>query len=458
MKKHTALLAFLFVLFFGLSANAAPKADYIFYFIGDGMGMGPSMAAQLYNKNVLGNAEPLPMFQAPYGGWLQTYSASADVTDSAAAGTALATGHKTKNGMLGMTPDSVAVDAVTAPLHKHGYGIGIVTSVDADDATPGAFVAHAPSRKDYRPICGQMAVSGFEFIAGASLRGAYTDGKPNDVFGIFEENGVQVLMGPSGLDSIESRKVLVLGDRSRRPYFGLTYDSVPGALTLPMLTEACISHLEKYSPAKFFAMIEGGNIDHCLHGNDGGQAIKEIMDFNRSIAMAIEFYKKHPENTLIVITADHDTGGMAYLRKDNSLRYVDSQKISKDVLSDFCKSRQLSKESFGWEDMKKYLDDNMGLYSTVKLSKKQKQAIRDAFTETFEKKQGEEQQTLYASFHPFAVAVFEVFNQACGFAFTNLSHTANPVPLFVMGCGAENFHGVLNNNELAERILKAAGL
>lgn len=449
MKK----ILFLLALLCAFSATAAPKADYIFYFIGDGMGMGPAMAAQFYNKNVQGNDTPLPMFQAPCGGWLQTYSASDDVTDSAAAGTALATGHKTRNGMLGMDADSTAVDAVSTTLQRMGYGIGIVTSVAADDATPGAFVSHVPSRKQYYDICRQMAATNYEFIAGAYLRGAYTDGKPNDIFDLLEQNSVQVVRGAGQLAGITSRKVLLLDENRSAAY---TIDSVAGKLSLPEMTQACIEHLEKYSPRKFFAMIEGGNIDHALHGNDAGAAVKETISFNKAIALALEFYRRHPDNTLIVITADHDTGGMAYQRQGNAMQYIDCQKVSKEVFSEFCKSRHLSRERFEWEDMKKYLEDNLGLYSVVKLSKKQKEAIRKAYKETFEDRKGEEQQTLYASFHPFAVKVFEIFDQACGFGFTTTHHTANPVPLFVMGCGADDFHGVLNNNELAGKIIKAA--
>ncbi|MDE6160094.1 MAG: alkaline phosphatase, partial [Muribaculaceae bacterium] len=117
----------------------APK--YIFYFIGDGMGMGPVMAAQTYKRVVRADAEPLTMMQFPVVAWCQTWSASSTTTDSAAAGTALSTGTKTRNGMLGVAPDSTAVTSIAADLHNMGWGVGITTSVAADDATPGAFYA-----------------------------------------------------------------------------------------------------------------------------------------------------------------------------------------------------------------------------------------------------------------------------------------------------------------------------
>ena len=123
---------------------ATPK--YVFYFIGDGMGMGHVMAAQSYNREALKNNESILMMQFPVVSMVTTYSASGRVTDSAAAGTALSTGYKTNNGMLGVTPDSVPVTSVARYLKDAGWGIGVVTTVAPDDATPGAFYAHQPSR------------------------------------------------------------------------------------------------------------------------------------------------------------------------------------------------------------------------------------------------------------------------------------------------------------------------
>ena len=117
----------------------APK--YIFYFIGDGMGMAQVLSAQVYNRTVLGNTDPILMMQFPVASQVTTHSASSPVTDSAAAGTALATGHKTDNGMLGVTPDTVAVTSIAKELFDRGYGVALVTSVPPDDATPGAFYA-----------------------------------------------------------------------------------------------------------------------------------------------------------------------------------------------------------------------------------------------------------------------------------------------------------------------------
>ena len=146
MKIRNLLLPAL-ALVAAMAASAADKAPrYIFYFIGDGMGTGQVMAAQTYQRMVRDNRSLLMMSKMPVTSMAYTYSASSPVTDSAAAGTALACGHKTKNGMLGMDADSVPVPSVAKILKDNGYGIGLVTSVAPDDATPAAFYAHVPYR------------------------------------------------------------------------------------------------------------------------------------------------------------------------------------------------------------------------------------------------------------------------------------------------------------------------
>ena len=163
-------LSLFFVTTLAIAAYAA-QPKYIFYFIGDGMGLGPVMATEQYNRQVLKNTDPILMLRFPIVSSAMTYSADAPVTDSAAAGTALSTGHKTRNGMLGMDADTVAVNSIAKYLKEKGYGIGITTTVPIDDATPGAFYAHQPNRGMYNEITGDMVASDYNFFAGSILRG-----------------------------------------------------------------------------------------------------------------------------------------------------------------------------------------------------------------------------------------------------------------------------------------------
>ena len=431
-----------------MSAGAqSPK--YIFYYIGDGMGMGPVVAAETYNRVVLNSDKPLTMMQMPVVGWSMTYSASSTITDSAAAGTALSTGNKTNNGMLGVTPDTTDVVSIAKKLQALGYGIGITTSVAPDDATPGAFYAHVPSRAMFYEIGVQMAGSGYEFLAGAGLRSTMKDGKETDLLKHFADNKVQIVRGPKEIANIKSEKVLLLNPEGTADYdIGYTVDSIPGVLSLPVIAETCLKHLEKTSPDKFFMMVEGGNIDHALHANDGGAAVKEILNFDQALAVAFDFYQKHPDETLIVVTADHDTGGMA-LVKNGGLANIDYQRVSKESFNEYCRAMLKSRMVYTWQDMRDYLTDHFGFFKHIKVSAEQEEELKDMFDDIFEKRnEMADQQTLYANFNAFAVKVFSIFNKAVGFGFPTTSHSGNPVPVFAVGVGADKFKGFNNNTDI----------
>lgn len=436
---------------------AAQSPKYIFYYIGDGMGMGPIVAAQNYNRLILKNDKPLTMMQMPVVGWALTYSASSDITDSAAAGTALATGSKTKNYMLGMNADTVAVTSIAKILHDRGYGVAIATSVAPDDATPGAFFAHVPNRSMTYQIGCDMAASGYEFVAGAGLRGTETDGKPNDLLDRFAAEGVQIVRGPEGAASITAARALLLNNEgSSRSNIGYTIDSIQGTLTLPLIASTALKQLERTSPDKFFMMIEGGNIDHALHGNDAGASIKEIINFDEALKVAYDFYLAHPDETLIVVTADHDTGGMAIVRS-GGIGNIDFQKVSKEEFSNFCKAMLKTRNIFTWDDMKAYMSENLGFFTHIPVSEADEAKLKKLFDDTFELRNTADQKTLYANFNAFAVEVFNMFNNAVGVTFCTTSHAGNAVPVFAVGVGADLFKGFNNNIDLPAAILKAVG-
>lgn len=459
MRLKSTILALIVAAFTAMQAET-PK--YIFYFIGDGMGMGPSVATEMYNRQVLGNDTPITMMQFPVAGMCLTYSASSPVTDSAAAGTALSTGTKTKNGMLGMDPDTVAVYSMAADLKREGYGIGIVTSVSPDDATPGAFYAHVPHRSMSYEIGVQAAQSGYQFIAGAGLRGEKNkNGEPTDLVDVIEQSGYQILRGPKAWESASSDKIILLNNPGTSDNdIGYAIDSIPDGLTLPFITEACLSHLQRVSPDAFFMMVEGGAIDHALHANDGATAIKEILNFNDALDIAYSFYKEHPNETLIVVTADHDTGGMTignpFLGYMAKLQYVDSQRISKEHFQQFCRRLLEARTAVNWDDMKEYLTEYFGFWTVVPVNEKQTEELKERFEETFERREGKDQKTLYADFNGFVVDVFKIFNDQAGMGFVATSHTGNPVPVFAVGVGAERFSKLNNNIEIPETILEIA--
>ena len=304
--------------------GASAEVKYVFYLIGDGMGMGHVNAAQYYNRMVRGADEPILMMQFPVASQAWSYSASSPVTDSAAAGTALSTGNKTYNNMLGMAPDSVThYVSIARELKDAGWGVGVLTSVAPDDATPGAFYAHQPARNMYYAIDKEAVASGYDFLGGCSLRGTKgKDGKPNEVPAMIVEAGIEIAYGTEPASKLAGKvdRLWVLSPENvwgNANNIGYTIDSIPGAMTLPALTKVALDHVSAKSPDRFFIMVEGGNIDHAAHANDPGGVIKEVLNFQDAIRVAYDFYLAHPEETLIVITADHDNGGMAIGHPDH---------------------------------------------------------------------------------------------------------------------------------------------
>lgn len=446
--------------FMSLQAADAPK--YIFYYIGDGMGFNHVLNAQIFSDEVLRADSTLTMLRFPVASMARTHSASSDVTDSAAAGTALATGRKTRNNMLGMDADTVAVTSIAKTLFDKGWGVGLVTTVAIDDATPGAFYAHVPSRSEYMTVGRQLAESGYQYAAGAGLRAARdNDGARTPLLDYFAEQGVTVACGPEGLATEADRLLVLSNDTVKTWNVGYTVDSIPGALTLQAMTAAGIRQLSRVSPDRFFMMVEGGNIDHAGHANDGGTIMREVINFDQSLALAWQFYLAHPDETLIVVTADHETGGMSIgtTTTGYSVRpaVAAAQKVSKEEFSEYVKSLARDRRVYHWPDMEEYLADNLGFGSAVKLTPEETAELSEMFENMMAgRNSAPDQETLYATFDGFSARVFELLNDKAGLGFTTIKHTGAPVPVFAAGVGASEFSGVNDNTDLPRKILSIA--
>lgn len=437
------------------------QAKYVFYFIGDGMGVGAVSLAQSYNRMVLGSDERLLMMQFPVTSLAWTYSASSPVTDSAAAGTALATGHKTNNGMLGMDADTVAVTSIATTLHDMGYGIGLVTTVAPDDATPASFYAHQPRRSMFYEIGCDAAASGFEFIAGASLRGEKKNGEPTDLLQIMEQNNVAVVHGLDELSQTQSRRVVLLGTNNPSANeIGLTIDSIEGALTLPAMTQACLDHLMANSPDRFFMMVEGGSIDHAGHSNDAATSVRETLTFDQSLRIAYDFYLQHPDETLIVVTADHETGGLALGNTQLGYKiepsYLQYPRMSKDAFSTYF--RRLAGEGNlpSWDEARKFLTDRLGLYTDIPVSEKENAHLKEIYDRALANNAEGDRKGLYNTYSQFTEAVYGLINGISGIGWTTYDHSGAPVPVFAVGVDAQRFSHMTDNTDLPKIILSIA--
>lgn len=447
------------------SKKAEPKAKYVFLFIGDGMGIGPVQSADTYMREARNSSSPLLMMTFPVASQVRTYSASNIITDSSAAGTALSTGTKTNNYTVGIDPQGNPIYSISTDFIKAGYEVGIATTVAADDATPSAFYAHSAKRTNYADIANQAAGTGIKFYAGSKFRGAENNLEAFNT--LMRKDGYNVVSGFSEFLALPTHvgKTVMTAPNPDGYNAGYTIDSIPGAMSTQQITQACLmtlnANLKVDKAPGFFMMVEAGNIDWACHSNDGGTVIKEVVNFQNAIDIAYKFYLDHPQETLIIVTADHDTGGMTLGRYDNgkpNMKIADYQKISKDKFEDYCRNNYGEGSTLTWNDMKKFLSEKLGFWNGVKLSEQDTERLKSQFEKTFVARESKDTKTLYKEFNGFASLVFDLFNKHLGAGFTSYNHTSNFVPLYAIGAGSNLFKGNLNNIEIPMLILKAAGL
>ena len=464
MKRFTYLLLFVLL----AVAAHAQRAKYVFFFIGDGMGLNQVNTTEMYLGEQQGRigVQPLTFASFPVAGMATTYSATNSITDSAAGGTALATGSKTYNGAIGVDTDKNGLTSVAERAKKAGRKVGVTTSVSVDHATPASFYAHQPDRNMYYEIAQDMLKAGFDFYAGSGfLKPDKTfDGK--DAPSIFPQIGEAGYTLARGVDEYAAKckdadKMLLIqkegADPASLPY---AIDRKEGDLTLKQITESAIDFLTKDNNKGFFLMVEGGKIDWACHNNDAGTVVREVLDLDEAVKVAYEFYKKHPKETLIVITADHETGGlgMGYegykLALKSLVRQGNSQEELSRAITDLRKAKG---RKATWEEVKALLTDKMGFWQEIPLTWEQERLLHDVYDESFVKNHVEFAESMYAKTEPLAAAARRVMSQLALVGWTSADHTAEYVPVFAIGAGSKAFMGKMDNTDIPKRIAKAAG-
>lgn len=468
MKKR--IFTSLSLLLLALAVFAEGKAKYVFYFIGDGMGVNQVNAAETYRGALEGRIGITPMLFPgfPYMGVANTQSATNGVTDSAAAGTALATGRKTKNGTIGMnTERTEPMMSIAYWAQKAGAAVGVTTSVSIDHATPASFYAHQPDRGMAYEIGQELGKSQFEFFGGSDFV------KPNDPNGganLYEQTTA------AGYTIVKSykeyqkkckkaeRMVLFQSDAANKidrgsiPY---ALDRKADDLKLTDITRAAINFLTKKQGEKdgFFLMVEGGKIDWACHANDIATTIQETIDMDEAVRVAYEFYEQHPDETLIVVTADHETGGLSLGdgHYDLRLQNLRCQDMTIGQLgNELHKLHGKLGEGYNWEAVKNYLKEHFGFWDKVELTKHQDEILLRAFNNIMAGKSKDEK-SLYQSDDELASTVKRVLNEAAMTRWGSGGHSNGYVPVFAIGAGAENFTGRMDNTEIPKRIANAAG-
>jgi len=293
------------------AAGSAPKN--IIFLIGDGMGIGPVTAARCAGP---GRDGRLAMDTMPFTGLSITYSANALVTDSAASGTAMAAGVKTNNGMISVTPEGKPVKTILEIARDKGKSTGVVSTKFITDATPAVFAAHIDSRGKSPEIAVQMVAAKLNVILGGGRRHfapKSAGGTRDDDRNLLDE------AARSGYTIVDSAEAMQQATSDR--IIGLfAPDSLTTEAPEPTIAEMtikAISTLNK-NPKGFFVMSEGGQIDSYAHGNKADGTVRQTLLFDDAVKAALDFAKKD-RRTLVVVTADHDTGGLGVMEpnKDN---------------------------------------------------------------------------------------------------------------------------------------------
>lgn len=461
---------FMYALFFVLLATTtyAQQAKYVFYFIGDGMGVNQVNGTEMYLAEQEGRigVKPLLFTTFPVASMATTFSTTNSVTDSSAAGTALSTGEKTYNGAIGMDDNKNALQTVAEKAKKAGKKVGVTTSVSVDHATPAAFYAHQPSRNMYYEIALDLPKADFDFYAGAGfLKPTTTVDKKEapSIFPIMEEAGYTIARGLDEYNAkvADAKKMVMIQQKDANPScLPYAIDRQEGDLTLAQITESAISFLTKGNNKGFFLMVEGGKIDWACHGNDPATVFEEVIDMDNAIKVAYEFYKKHPKETLIVVTADHETGGLGLgtAKYELHLKSLVNQKQSQDLLSKAITDLRKEKSNkVSWEDLKALLADKMGFWKVLPLTWEQEKMLRDEYEQSFVKNKVVFEESLYSKTESLAAAAKKVMSQIAMVGWTSPNHTAGYVPVFAVGAGAKLFMGKMDNTEIPKRIAKAAG-
>ena len=429
---------------------------YIFYFIGDGMGPSHVLGTELYlgeQAGKIGRPQPLCFTSFPYSAFVTTFSASNGVTDSAASGTALATGHKTNNGHIGTAPDGSPVYSVAYAAKESGFAVGVATTVCINHATPGAFYAHNNSRNNYHDIAQEMLTAGYDFYAGGDAK--CNEEQRTALYAKAKEQGYTIARGYDDyIAKADDAKKMMLYQKNISEGLPYTIDRTEEDLTLAQITEAAIDFLKEKSKKGFFLMVEGGKIDYASHSDDAATMFNEVLDFNAAIAEALEFYKKHKNETLIIVTADHETGGLvlgysgAYAL---NLKALANQKVSEDKLKEIMRTKAMQRMPLRWEEMQNTIAENTGLWRELKPSKSEEQKMKQLFEE------GESNpQKRVEKFEAIATVAKNAVNRIALVSWAGPNHSGTFVPLFAIGKEADKFHGIIDNTDIPKIIKKVA--
>ena len=458
-----------------LSAFAdAPK--YVFLFIGDGMSVPQRMVAEEFSRKAgLGS---LAMNALPFSAATRTCSADSLVTDSAAAATAIACGEKTNNHYSGVDPEGKPLESCAVVAKKAGKKVGIMSTVTITHATPAGFYAHRKNRGDAYGIALDLANSGFDFFAGGGLdvndknsKSAPEYAECGDAYEFAQKQGYRLVKTRDEFLALKPADGKIL-TRFTNGALETSIDATDelGQPTLAQIVTKAIEMLDNENG--FFIMAEGGRIDWAGHGNDAATNLRDVLALDEAVKVALAFQEKHPDETLVVITGDHETGGMSMgfagtgyaLFMDRLANQTMSvgrfEKLAGEIYKEkgtaitFDDLKPLISGAFGFRFEKDpALEDKE--QSAMLLTKDELADIRKAFDHDFEfYKSKVEENSAYDGEKRYLLggACRLVMSHKCGIGWSSGAHTAMPVLTTAKGKGAEGFSGFIENTDISKKI------
>ena len=291
------------------------KVKNIVLMIGDGMGVAHITHLMIENKY-----QPINMQRATGGGMITTYSANNRVTDSAASATTYATGYKTNNAMLSVTPDGEPKTTILEKAEKAGYATGVVATSSITHATPAAFYAHSKRRYDSDTIAVQLLNSGIDVAFGGGDRPFTKRKDGRNLFDEARKAGYNVVQNIDSLQDVHSGNNFVIYPTGNNHLISMKQGRGD---YLPKATAKALEILANNSRKGFFVMVEGSQIDYGGHGNSESTVLTETRDFDNAVGVAMDFADRNP-GTLIIILADHETGGMSIVSNNEDFTESES--------------------------------------------------------------------------------------------------------------------------------------
>ena len=473
------------------STVKAPK--YVFLFIGDGMSypqiqstsdfLGALNDADYRQAQpslddnggaILDGPEYLNFMNFEAAGSAVTYDSNSFAPDSASTATSISTGYKTYSGSINVDETgTISYETIAEQLHaQKGYSVGVITSVNLNHATPAAFYAHQASRNDYYDIGLELIDSGFEYFAGGGLlKPTGAEGDQADLYALAEKAGYHVVKTQAEAEQVTGGPVVIidehLADSDARAY---EIDRTDDMWALADYVEKGIEVLSQDKDG-FFMMCEGGKIDWACHANDAASTIHDTQALADAVQVAIDFAKEHADETLILVTGDHETGGLtigfAGTDYDTYLDLLESQKISYAKFdSDYVSRYKEDKTSF--EDVLKDVEALFGLKpqgeegDKLVLTDYELEQLRAAYEKsvngTAASQYEQEEYVLYGTYEPLSVTLTHIINNKSGISFTSYSHTGLPVAVLAHGVNAGQFNGYYDNTQIYHKLAGMLGI